>query len=42
MAELFISAGTAKTHLTKIQAKLELPNRVAIAAWAWRAGLADP
>ncbi|WP_307833827.1 hypothetical protein [Actinoplanes derwentensis] len=25
-----------------MQAKLELPNRVAIAAWAWRAGLADP
>jgi DNA-binding NarL/FixJ family response regulator len=41
-AELFISAGTAKTHIANIQAKLELGNRVGIAAWAWRAGLADP
>jgi DNA-binding NarL/FixJ family response regulator len=41
-AELFISAGTAKTHIANIQAKLVLPNRVAVAAWAWRAGLAEP
>ncbi|MEU4155205.1 response regulator transcription factor [Actinoplanes sp. NPDC026670] len=41
-AELFISAGTAKTHIANIQSKLELGNRVGIAAWAWRAGLADP
>ncbi|MEU8665081.1 response regulator transcription factor [Actinoplanes philippinensis] len=41
-AELFISAGTAKTHVANIQAKLGLTNRVAMAAWAWRAGLADP
>ncbi|MEO3816343.1 response regulator transcription factor [Plantactinospora sp. B24E8] len=41
-AELFISAGTAKTHVANIQAKLGLNNRVGIAAWAWRAGLADP
>jgi DNA-binding NarL/FixJ family response regulator len=41
-AELFISAGTAKTHIANIQAKLGLNNRVGIAAWAWRAGLADP
>ncbi|MEU7756816.1 response regulator transcription factor [Micromonospora sp. NPDC049171] len=41
-AELFISAGTAKTHVANIQAKLGLHNRVGIAAWAWRAGLADP
>ncbi|WP_430785627.1 response regulator [Actinoplanes sp. G11-F43] len=41
-AELHISAGTAKTHIANAQAKLELGNRVAIAAWAWRAGLADP
>ncbi|GAA4605191.1 DNA-binding NarL/FixJ family response regulator [Actinoplanes octamycinicus] len=41
-AELFISAGTAKTHVANIQAKLGLHNRVAMAAWAWRTGLADP
>jgi len=41
-AELFISAGTAKTHIANIQAKLGLNNRVSMAAWAWRAGLADP
>ncbi|MEU4690007.1 response regulator transcription factor [Actinoplanes sp. NPDC023714] len=41
-AALFISAGTAKTHIANIQAKLELGNRVGIAAWAWRTGLADP
>ncbi|MBF9132324.1 response regulator transcription factor [Plantactinospora sp. S1510] len=41
-AELFISAGTAKTHVANIQAKLGLNNRVGMAAWAWRAGLADP
>ena len=41
-AELSISAGTAKTHVANIQAKLGLGNRVGMAAWAWRAGLADP
>jgi DNA-binding CsgD family transcriptional regulator len=41
-AELFISAGTAKTHIANIQAKLGLDNRVGIAGWAWRTGLADP
>ena len=41
-AELFISAGTAKTHVANIQAKPGLDNRVGIAARAWRAGLADP
>lgn len=40
-AALFISAGTAKTHVANIQAKLALRNRVAIAAWAWRFGHAD-
>ncbi|GGT53070.1 response regulator [Streptomyces purpureus] len=39
---LFISAGTAKTHLANIQAKLKARNRVGIAAWAWEAGLAAP
>jgi DNA-binding NarL/FixJ family response regulator len=41
-AELNISAGTAKTHIANIQAKLGMQNRVGIAAWAWRTGLADP
>ncbi|WP_320780037.1 response regulator transcription factor [Streptomyces sp. CRN 30] len=36
---LHISAGTVKTHLTNIQAKLGLRNRVEIAAWAWESGL---
>ncbi|GAB7029003.1 response regulator [Streptomyces sp. NPDC021749] len=34
-ARLYISAGTAKTHLANIQAKLKVRNRVGIAAWAW-------
>jgi DNA-binding NarL/FixJ family response regulator len=37
-AELFISAGTAKTHVANIQRKLSVRNRVGIAAWAWDAG----
>lgn len=38
---LFISAGTAKTHIANIQAKLAARNRVGIAAWVWEHGLAD-
>ncbi|MEV5978914.1 response regulator transcription factor [Streptomyces sp. NPDC052114] len=38
--ELFISPGTAKTHIANIQAKLRVRNRVGIAAWAWESGLA--
>lgn len=34
-ARLFISLGTVKSHLSSIQAKLHLNNRVQIAAWAW-------
>ncbi|WP_190109629.1 response regulator [Streptomyces cinnamoneus] len=34
-AELFISPGTVKTHIAHIQRKLEVRNRVGIAAWAW-------
>lgn len=34
-ARLFISAGTAKTHIANIQAKLKVRNRVGIAAWCW-------
>ncbi|MEI5522868.1 response regulator transcription factor [Streptomyces brasiliscabiei] len=33
---LFISAGTAKTHVANIQRKLGARNRVGIAAWVWR------
>ena len=38
-AELFISVSTVKTHLESVRAKLKLPNRVAIAAWAWENGV---
>ncbi|MEU8244696.1 response regulator transcription factor [Nonomuraea sp. NPDC048916] len=39
--DLFITAGTVKTHLAKVQSKLGVANRVAIAAWAWSVGLVD-
>ncbi|HWM09088.1 MAG TPA: response regulator transcription factor [Solirubrobacteraceae bacterium] len=39
--ELFIAAGTVKTHVANIQRKLGARNRVGIAAWAWRAGVVD-
>lgn len=39
-AELFISAGTVKTHLANIQRKVGAANRVGIAAWAWGSGAA--
>ncbi|MEU7602719.1 response regulator transcription factor [Streptomyces sp. NPDC040724] len=38
-AELFISAGTAKTHIANVQAKTGARNRVGIAAWAWEHGV---
>nr|WP_202805796.1 response regulator transcription factor [Actinopolymorpha alba] len=41
-AELFISAGTTKTHIANIQRKLGVRNRVGIAAWAWESGHATP
>lgn len=34
-AELFISLSTVKSHVSGIQGKLGLRNRVEIAAWAW-------
>ena len=37
--ELYVSLSTVKSHLTSIQTKLELRNRVEIAAWAWRSGV---
>jgi DNA-binding NarL/FixJ family response regulator len=41
-AELFISLSTVKSHLSAIQAKLGVRNRVGIAAWAWENRVADP
>lgn len=41
-AELFITPGTVKTHLTHIQRKLGVRNRVGIAAWAWETGHRSP
>jgi DNA-binding NarL/FixJ family response regulator len=38
---LYITAGTVKTHLANIQAKLGVSNRVGIAAWAWSTGVVD-
>ncbi|GAA2060945.1 response regulator transcription factor [Streptomyces albiaxialis] len=37
--ELFVSLSTVKSHLASVQGKLEVRNRVEIAAWAWRNGL---
>ncbi len=37
-AELFVSLGTVKSHLGKVQSKLDTTNRVQIAAWAWEHG----
>lgn len=39
-AELYVTLATVKTHLANIQRKLAVRNRVEIAAWAWRTGLA--
>jgi DNA-binding NarL/FixJ family response regulator len=40
--EMFVSEATVKTHLNHILAKLSMPDRPALIAWAWRHGLADP
>ena len=37
-AQLFISLSTVKSHLTNIQTKLGLRNRVEVAGWAWETG----
>ncbi|WP_067179558.1 response regulator [Microtetraspora niveoalba] len=41
-SELFISLSTVKSHVSAIQAKLKVRNRVGIAAWAWENRLAGP
>jgi DNA-binding NarL/FixJ family response regulator len=40
-AELFISLSTVKTHITRIQNKLSVRNRVEIAAWSWENQIMD-
>ena len=40
-AGLFISLSTVKSHLTSIHNKLDVRNRVEIAAWSWEHRLAD-
>jgi DNA-binding NarL/FixJ family response regulator len=39
---LVISAGTVKTHVANIAAKLDVRNRVGIAAWAWEQRITRP
>jgi DNA-binding NarL/FixJ family response regulator len=39
--DLFVAVSTVKTHLAAAQAKLGVRNRVEVASWAWRAGLAE-
>lgn len=40
-AEHFISLGAVKTHITHIQTKLGVRNRVEIAAWSWENRITD-
>jgi DNA-binding NarL/FixJ family response regulator len=40
-AELFISLSTVKTHITRIQDKLSVRNRVEIAVWSWENRIMD-
>ncbi|MFC4564873.1 response regulator [Nocardiopsis mangrovi] len=40
-AELFISLSTVKGHVSAVQAKLGVRNRVEVAAWAWETRLTD-
>jgi DNA-binding NarL/FixJ family response regulator len=40
-AELFISLSTVKTHITRIQNKLGVRNRVEIAVWSWENRIMD-
>jgi DNA-binding NarL/FixJ family response regulator len=38
-ADLFVSLSTVKSHVATVLTKLDLRNRVEIAAWAWQHGL---
>lgn len=38
--QLYLSLSTVKTHLASVQNKIRARNRVEIAAWAWRHGVA--
>ncbi len=40
--EILLSPGTVKNHVASIQGKTGTGNRVAIAAWAWASGRAEP
>ncbi|MDF5755059.1 response regulator transcription factor [Spongiactinospora sp. TRM90649] len=41
-AALFLSPGTVKNHVAAVQRKTGTGNRVAVAAWAWATGRAEP
>jgi len=41
-SELFISLSTVKNHLSAIQTRLGMRNRVEIAVWAWESRLMEP
>jgi DNA-binding NarL/FixJ family response regulator len=38
-AAMHLAPSTVKTHLARVQAKIDARNRVEIAAWAWQRGL---
>ena len=38
--ELYVTVSTVKTHLARVQEKLGARNRVEVAAWAYRNGIA--
>lgn len=40
-AELYVSLGTVKSHLSSISTRLSARNRVEIAARAWESGFMD-
>jgi DNA-binding NarL/FixJ family response regulator len=40
-ADMSLAVSTVKTHLSRIQDRLSLRNRVEIAAWAWEHGLME-
>ncbi|WP_214412917.1 response regulator [Sphaerisporangium fuscum] len=39
---LFLAPGTVKNHIASVQRKIGARNRVAVAAWAWSTGRAEP